>query len=77
VGDEKYFAFFYSFIKVDRYACVPMAYSVSPKLIGTVDLIALFVYTLFAFVMTLLALLAPSKFTAFNFFVRSFVRSFA
>jgi hypothetical protein len=36
-----------------------MACSASPKLIGTVDLMALFAYTLFAFAMALLALLAP------------------
>jgi hypothetical protein len=75
VGDGKYFAFFYSFIEVDGYACVPMACSASPKPIGIVDLMALFAYTLFAFAMALLALLAPPEFAAFSLFVRSFVRS--
>jgi hypothetical protein len=51
-----------------------MACSASPKPIGTVDLMALFAYTLFAFVMALLALLAPPEFAAFSLFVRSFVR---
>jgi hypothetical protein len=49
VGDGKYFAFFHSFIEVDGYACVLMACSASPKPIGTVDSMALFAYTLFAF----------------------------
>jgi hypothetical protein len=71
VGDGKYFAFFYSFIKVDGYACVFMACSASPKPIGIVDLMALF-----AFAMALLALLAPPEFAAFSLFVRSLVRSF-
>jgi hypothetical protein len=54
------------------YACVPMACSASPKPIGTVDLMALFAYTLFAFAMALLALLAFPEFAAFAAF--SFVR---
>ena len=38
------------------------------------SLSALFAYTLFAFAMALLALLALPKFAAFSLFVRSFVR---
>jgi hypothetical protein len=38
------------------------------------SLSALFAYTLFAFAMALLALLAPPEFAAFSLFVRSFVR---
>jgi hypothetical protein len=36
VGDEKYFAFFHSFIKADRYACVFMACFTSLKFIGII-----------------------------------------
>ena len=64
-----------SFIRSLRwigYACVPMACSASPKPIGTIGLMALFAYTLFAFAMALLALLAPPEFAAFAAF--SFVR---
>jgi hypothetical protein len=71
VGEGKYFAFFHSFIEVDRYACVLMACSASPKPIGIVNLMTLFAYTLFAFAMALLALLAPPEFAAFSLFVRS------
>jgi hypothetical protein len=53
------------------YACVPMACSASPKPIGTVNSMALFAYTLFAFAMALLALLAFPKFAAFSLFVPS------
>ena len=64
-----------SFIRSLRwigYACVLMACSASPKPIGTIGLMALFAYTLFAFAMALLALLAPPEFAAFAAF--SFVR---
>jgi hypothetical protein len=71
MGEGKYFAFFHSFIKVDRYACIFMTYSASLKSIGIVNLMTLFAYTLFAFAIALLALLALFEFAAFSLFVRS------
>jgi predicted cobalt transporter CbtA len=56
------------------YVYILMAYSASPKPIGTVNLMVLFAYTLFAYTLFAFAmtLLAPPEFTAFAAF--SFVR---